>query len=37
MHPETPRMNLIGFSHITGIMALCADEKTHVGGARRLR
>jgi len=35
MHPETPRMNLRGFSSMTGILAICAKD-TSMGGARRL-
>lgn len=35
MHPETPNMNLKGFTHVTAILALCA-KPTHVGGGHRL-
>lgn len=36
MHPETPGVNLLGFRNMTAILAFCANEATHVGGARRL-
>ena len=37
MHPETPRMNLAGFSAMTGILAFCASNDTSMGGAHRIR
>lgn len=36
MHPDTPAMNLHGFSHMTAVMAFCATQATHVGGAHKL-
>jgi hypothetical protein len=37
MHPETPRMNLHGFSHMTSILAFCATKPMNVNGAHRFR
>ena len=36
MHPEAPRANILGFTHMTSIMALCA-KPTHLGGAVKFR
>ena len=37
MHPDTPAMNLRGFSDMTAILAFVATKPLHVGGAVRLR
>jgi hypothetical protein len=36
MHAETPAMNLKGFRNMTAILAYCANEPVHVGGAKGL-
>jgi hypothetical protein len=36
MHPETPTMNLRGMRNMTAILAFCANQPTHQGGAHRL-
>lgn len=35
MNPEVPRATLTGFSHMTSVLAFCAD-KPHNGGAYKL-
>ena len=37
MQPETPRMNLAGFSQMTGILAFCATKNLSIGGAYQVR
>jgi hypothetical protein len=37
MSPETPRMNLAGFSQMTAILAFCANKNTSMGGGHIIK
>lgn len=31
MHPDTPAMNLRGFSHMTAVLSYCANKPLNLG------